>query len=849
MLSRLSYAVLLVFALTIVVSAKSAQAACSSPVGTAGSIIYNQTEKLFQYCNDTDWVRMTSAGSGSGGCANPSVTEGELVYNTDYRVLQGCAGNVFRAAGPVGGSQLGGWKAVGIGGYGVCGIKRDGTLWCWGDEGWFGAMGNGPDSSIQYAPLQISSDEWLASSTGNVSTCAIKADNTMWCWGGNYYGQIGMNDADDRDVPTEISGGGSWKKVSVGIYHSCGIKADNTLHCWGTDDYGQLGNGASGNSYVPVEVNGGGSWIDVDVGDRHSCGVKSDNTLYCWGRDNLGQLGNGAGVTADQQSPYLVAGGALWLDVSAGDYHACGIKTDNTLHCWGNDSGGALGNGAGGNTSSPGAVSGGGTWKFISAAGASCGIKSDDSLWCWGANSDGQVGNGNKTNQQSPVAIAAGTTWSYVAGSYNANCGIKTDGQLLCWGNNYSHNLGQGNPFKDFSAPQPVAGGNQWNKITVGDEHSCGIKADGTGWCMGTDSDGQLGNGVGVTGSKFVPDPMAGGGTWLDMSAGAYHTCGIKSDNTGWCWGAGWDTGMTGDGTGQTARAPVQLDDGGATWLQITSGNLHSCGIQSDGSAWCWGGGWNGELGNGANNDEFSPVPVSGGYTWKQLSGGAGYTCGIKSDDTAWCWGANGLGELGDNTYTDSNVPVQVAGGGTWKFIAAGYDQTCGIKSDETVWCWGEDNVGQLGNGPGITGNQGLPVQISGSGSWKFLSLGSGISCGIMRDDSAWCWGSDSSWEMGNGPVAADSDIPYAIQGGGLWSSLSASRWGFSCGIVQSEAWCWGSSWSGSLGVGSINGDDIVSPSTVLCGGPEGRAGQVLYNETSNALQYCDGSNWVEVRQ
>ena len=165
--------------LAMLVSPSSARAACSSPAGGAGDIVYNGTQKLFQYCNGTDWTRMNlSPGSGAGGCVLPSgtVPEGQLIYHMDHRVLSGCAGNVERAMSAAGGKF--GWKQV---------------------------------------------------SVGSSHTCGIKSDDSLWCWGDNSGGQLGDNSTTERLVPTAVNGGGTWKQVSVQASTSCGIKSDDSL--------------------------------------------------------------------------------------------------------------------------------------------------------------------------------------------------------------------------------------------------------------------------------------------------------------------------------------------------------------------------------------------------------------------------------------------------------------------------------------------------------------------------------------------------------------------------------------------------------------------------------------------
>ncbi len=244
--------------------------------------------------------------------------------------------------------------------------------------------------------------------------------------------------------------------------------------------------------------------------------------------------------------------------------------------------------------------------------------------------------------------------------------------------------------------------------------YTCAIRADDTLWCWGDDSHGQIGNGSGASGTILPPYQTGTGFTWKQVSAGGWHVCAIRSDDTAWCWGNN-DGGRIGNAvTGGYAWVPTAVS-GGHTWKKIAAGIAHTCGIRSDDTAWCWGGDAEGDLGNGTGSgDSNVPVAVQTGgvQTWLDIDTGHDTTCGVKTDNTGWCWGYGGEGNLGNNTTSNPNHnPVQVNGGAVWKTIETDWP-ACGIKTDNTLQCWGENFNGAIGNGN--TNQQNVPVNLSG---------------------------------------------------------------------------------------------------------------------------------------
>jgi alpha-tubulin suppressor-like RCC1 family protein len=397
-----------------------------------------------------------------------------------------------------------------------------------------------------------------------------------------------------------------------------------------------------------------------------------------------------------------------------------------------------------------------------------CGIRSDGTLWCWGKNDAGQLGDGSEeASRLEPVqVVAAGESgeapwadWEAVALGTSSTCGLRGDGTIWCWGSGGSGQRGDGSTAASRTTPSQVlkaegtagpAAWSDWVAIGLGGSTACGIRQDGTLWCWGASSFGQRGDaGDGGT-ARTTPiqvvaseesgeDPW---GDWVALGGGGFaHTCGRRADSSLWCWGRG-TLGQRGDGSTELIRTtPIEVlqtgeDAGGATWSDWTSsfagGSDHTCGQRADGSLWCWGRGDVGQLGDGVDHDggyPTAPVRVlaagedAGGASWRDwqsVSTTSGLSCGVRQAGTLWCWGSGGSGQRGDGTETDTRTtPVEVLaagenpGGATWDdwvSVAAGGAYACGLRQDGSLWCWGSDTSGQLGNGDEADSK--TPVQV-----------------------------------------------------------------------------------------------------------------------------------------
>lgn len=851
----------------MLMTAQPVWAACSAPAGNAGDVVYNGTEKTFQYCNDTNWIAMNQPGSGAGGCTNPTANEGDILYNQDHRVLQGCVGNVHKAMGPVEGGDK--WVMTSQGLLHGCGIKTDGSAWCWGGGNWgsgtYGKLGNGTENEsaipVKVSTTGVTGSRWIHISAGETHSCGVRDNNTGWCWGQETEGRLGNNSTSGTETfPVGINGGHSWAMISAGgSGFSCGVRTDGAGYCWGINTNGRLGIGGSlGSTFsTPQAIAGGYTWKSISAGgNNHACGIISNDDGYCWGAQQYGKLGDGTSGVGSTTSPSALLGGFKWQIIKAGDSHSCGITLTGVGYCWGTNGDGQLGDGTTTQRTSPTAITGGGTWLDIAPSGSStCGIKDTGQAFCWGWGYVGDLGD-YVWDQSSPTPIYGSDTWISINAAPDGStaCAIRTQGDLFCWGSTAGSGATDGstmgnNVSATQAAPTKTVGDYEWANISAGGSHTCGVQIDGSGWCWGSPANEKSGLSSPYSGNhNNIPRPLSGAYTWITVQAGGAHTCGLVTDGTIRCWGIG---GSGQIGNGNTSQTPnktlVDLATNsvtGTAWIALDSDTGSNCAIRNDNSLWCWGAGAEGRMGDGDVANNNSPNIVSGGYSWAQVSTGTYHTCGVQTNGTGWCWGSNGNGRLGDNgaAAAQQTTPFQVSGGYTWKKISSGNEHSCGIRTDGTLMCWGEGGSGRLGTGNSTDVN--VPTAISGGGTWLDVHAGFSQTCALKSDKTIWCWGSDQYKALGNGEtITGSQNTPQPIAGGGTWNSLALSEL-TACAINTNKSlWCWGQGNSAQLGDGKTGISNL--PSSAWCSEPRGKPGAIVFNSTEGVLQYCDGVSWT----
>ena len=334
----------------------------------------------------------------------------------------------------------------------------------------------------------------------------------------------------------------------------------------------------------------------------------------------------------------------------------------------------------------------------------------------------------------------------------------------------------------------------QFVAASAGSEFTCALTMAGGAYCWGSNWLGQLGTGTVSLGSS-LPQEVQGNLRFSVIgasgaSSGQDFACGLTVSGAAYCWGSN-GSGQLGIGGAVNASAPMPVA-GGLQFTTLAVGGAHACGLTAAGLAYCWGANGYGQLGTGNGQSSSAPVRVVGGLLFVSLSAGSGHTCAVTAAGAAYCWGSNGYGQLGDGTASVlSATPVPVAGGATFASVSAGAVHTCGVTTGGAGFCWGDNSSGQLG--AGLTGGQSaVPVAVVGSLTFTTIVAGYTQTCGIAVGGAAHCWGDNGSGQLGTGAYVG-SPSPMPVAGGLAFTSLTAggdlifggsSSWGSSSYVV-----------------------------------------------------------------
>ena len=550
--------------------------------------------------------------------------------------------------------------AIGAGGTHTCAIISGGTVKCWGENG-YGQIGNGTTTE-QLIPVNVNGVTGAAAITaGQSHTCVRQVSGEAMCWGFNRDGALGDGTVTDRTTAQSVM---TFRTLSVGTLTATPTKtATSTRTLTSTRTATRTATATRTRTNTSTRTNTRTmTRSHTATATRTRTATRSNTRTATATRTRTATSTHTrtrtttatATATATPQPNQLIAPGGK---------HTCVLTTSGAVACWGYNLFGQVGNGTTTSTLFPVAVTGltGGV-SMVSAGNLhTCAITTTNALKCWGHN-QGRLGDGTATQRTTPVDVLGLTTnVAAVSASDNHTCALTTAGGVKCWGINTSGQLGDGTQTSRLSPVDVIGLTSGVSAITTGEFHSCALTSTGAVKCWGLNSSGRLGDGTQTL--RLSPVDVFGLTSGVSaIAAGDNHTCALMSSGAVKCWGFNGN-GQLGDSTQTSRITPVDVTGLTSGVAAITAGESHTCARTTAGAAVCWGYNINGQIGDGSFTLRTAPSAVAGlssGVT--ALVAGESHTCAITSNNRGLCWGGNFNGEIGDGTLIRRNTPVAIIG-------------------------------------------------------------------------------------------------------------------------------------------------------------------------------------------
>lgn len=338
--------------------------------------------------------------------------------------------------------------------------------------------------------------------------------------------------------------------------------------------------------------------------------------------------------------------------------------------------------------------------------------------------------------------------------------------------------------------------------LTAGAEHTCALRPNGQVRCWGRGDNGQIGNNR-TSGSAF-PYAITSINDGRQVSAGNTHTCVVKADNRALCWGNN-DHGKLGLDTANNTSTPMAVTDL-FDLTHISAGGNHTCARTTGGMVRCWGYNGQGQLGGGSITTTSAKVLVQNqtGGNFDQVvdvSVGNLHACALRTSGEVWCWGINTSSQLGVGNTDGATTPRRVFNLPASRRISAGYDHSCALTLDGDVYCWGDNASGQLGRG--TSGGAGLAQRVNLPADAVDVAAGWLHTCAALIDGRTYCWGDNARSQLSRASSTSQSTTPIPVTLAQEIYRVTAGNF-HSCALGTSgEAFCWGAAENGQLGDGT----------------------------------------------
>ena len=668
--------------------------------------------------------------------------------------------------------------------------------------------------------------KYTAITAGDTHFCALRDDQTLWCWGSNSYQQVGYSNfsgnGSGQDIPRIVKGGATYSAVAaggtmtcavaaatgavdcwgtiptataptegiVGIAaggtHACGATADGTLYCWGVNDDGQLGQGNFDPYDGPVAVPGLGSVSSVAAANSVTCAIHGPAaTVSCWGQDTDGQLGNGDNTSTDVPSPQAVHSDLFGIpltgasSVAVGHEAGCAAMQDGTLRCWGLGVDHAVD------------MDLGEAVVAVDLTDTLCAVLESGDVLCQGPNGWGQAGQPPSAEQPTLAVVGLPEAVSSLAVSDRSACALVEGGGVRCWGSNFFGQLGRGTraAANVGESPAELPGIHDVQEVVLGLAttgtggggpytaasydvwgHSCGLTLSGDVLCWGGNHKHQCG----VNGAELVATPTKIEGpevVFSALAAAPASTCGVTTGGDILCWGAGTGFPEHPDWPG------FRLGDFAAEVMEVTMGS----------------GGWGGQvcarLDDGTVRCPWASAEAIAGVEGATGIGvGSDTGCAVTDTGAVFAWG-NLDTELLEAPSVGNGTAVQLMGPDSASSVVCDGETICAGTDDGDVWCWNNAGYGLYD-----TTSFDVPYQLDYPAPLHDLA-NYGRFCAWNGDDFLCIdshWSDEKvypqlvpSWVLPFDSLAINNRAACGVYGGVLWCTGDTSGGGFGAGLGQ----------------------------------------------------------------
>jgi alpha-tubulin suppressor-like RCC1 family protein len=781
------------------------------------------------------------------------LTVHEMGVQADGRIWQWTAGGSEngKVSTLVSGTN---WATVAVAQTHTLALDRDGALWAWGANR-FGQMGVVTnikdldttnllflDALSTSIPQRVGTNrDWVSISANGVVSAGIRQDGSLWMWGQNYGGELGLGDRRLRPSPRQV-GTNQWTEVIIGsvpavkassqsnVSFVIGRQHDGTLWAWGGNRFGQVGDGTQEDRLTPVRISNRKDWAGIasSTGEVFAWNVWGD--LYAWGTNNIAANGitSGSPVYLPTQVGNLppvnaAVAGFGWMLVRTKDGRVLGVGRGEV---------GQLANNMADTRTEPTPILLEARKRRLAVGdGHNLSIRPDGSLWAWGRNEHGQLGIGGFEDHETPVRVGEGTNWVEVVAKGNHSAGITREGEILVWGDNEVQQLTPGN-LDAIDHPIPVEGlAGRFTHLATSDYHNLARRDDGTAWMFGDLSKKAFATNF----DQVLPGDHQFGvrqiGTrrdWFSLFGAANGSAGIASDGKAYGWGYLPNPGLTTWPSSQeffraVADPPINNTPfGGAIATQgvveILFDSYYVLSIDGSGGAWIVGAPYDTHF--DFHNPPRQPTAIADVNRWIAASGiYLGGYLGLRTDGTVRAAGRFYNGELGLGTEVGGSYPAltTIAPSHQWVEIATGIRHVTAEDKEHHVYQWGTAPFGPLvlGFTPANPPNH-----------WKGMAFDLG-NAAISLDGSLWVRTNPS-------PAFVSFDTNR------VWSHLSGGLGGLLAVAVDGSLWGSGWNYADILGTGE---SDVEVQKLTKIGSASWRMVQV--SQSVSAGIQVDGSLWV----